>query len=127
MDSLIAKLEAATEGSRELDGIIAREIGAVPKGEDIIHPISPDLGRFGIGAFDAWDAPHYTTSLDAALTLVPPKYKWMLENWNCTDMPREYGVTLEDDGPDDPITTSAPTIALALCIAAIKARKGGAE
>ena len=48
---LIAALEAATEPSWELDAEIARAIGA---------PVYPDLR-----------AHRYTSSIDAALTLVP--------------------------------------------------------
>lgn len=48
---VIARLERATEGSRELDGIIYAAVTG---------PMS-------------WSIPHYTTSLDAAMTLVNEK------------------------------------------------------
>ena len=87
--ALIAKLEAATEGSRELDCIIA------------VHPATPSFGVnkgarvevlldascFGISSpdgerdcadylpktnADALGIPYFTTSIDAALTLSSP-------------------------------------------------------
>ncbi len=105
MKALIAKLEAATEGSRVLDCFIA-------------YGLHPDF----ISEADC--APHYTTSIDAALTLVPERAVWAL---SCNDeypglfrgtvMPR-----LSDDNASD-ATVHAPTPALALCIAALKARE----
>ena len=52
LDELIARLEAASEGSRELDWELA--------GRPSFSDGSPDLNN-----------PRYTTSLDAALSLVP--------------------------------------------------------
>ncbi|MCH7728024.1 MAG: hypothetical protein IH991_16335, partial [Planctomycetes bacterium] len=57
MDSLIAELEAATEGSRWLDCDIARLVG-------VGAALYSDNSGVSI-------APDYTASLDAALTLVP--------------------------------------------------------
>lgn len=56
MDDLIAKLESATEGSRDLDALISV---AVP------------------GADFSFD---YTASIDAALTLLPEGMKWGIES-----------------------------------------------
>lgn len=56
MDDLLDKLRAATEGSRELDSQIYLYLGLTTR---------PEQWKIHVGL------PHYTTSLDAALTLVP--------------------------------------------------------
>ena len=99
---LIARLEAASEGSRELDEAIHSFIG------------SPHDGR-GLVSFP-W--PSYTTSLDAALMLVPEG--WVVEDLfigadktSCVDL-------LFSGKPA--ANGSANTAPLAVCIAALKAR-----
>ena len=63
--TLIEKLEAAPEGSRELD-------------TEIAQAVFPKLYRRGAGDFEAWyiddmltDIEPFSTSLDAAMQLVP--------------------------------------------------------
>lgn len=56
MLALAERCEAATRGDRELDGDIYCDLGLAP---------------FVEGAYDAYRAPAYTASLDAALALVP--------------------------------------------------------
>ena len=95
---LIAKLEAATEGSHEFDGLIW----------DTLGPVKPrSIHR-------------YTSSLDAALTLVPEgcdvdmqtrKRYAMVADWRG----RDHGVPLGS-------SIGVATLPLALCIAALKAR-----
>ena len=130
--TLIERLEAAETGSRELDGDIAEMV----QPDELQHCQAAHLntlkrfshwparwGRSVPTHFD-WDAPHYTTSIDAALTLVP-------EGWNGKV---EFGVPVEDkqeaelwnykfypDGRE--VFGSGNTSALALCIAALKARE----
>ena len=103
MSDLIAKLEAASEGSRELDTLVCEVKGACPDGV-----------RFCPGL-----CPSYTTSLDAALTLVPEGYRYRF--WA-----HHTGVSGASVFPHGGGTLSrahdAPTPALALCIAALKAR-----
>ena len=110
MENLIAKLEAATEGSRELDAEIAL----------IIEP-----GHWS-SLFDALNqqCPYYTLSIDAALTLVPEGGLWSV-----CDM---------EEGPFAQVIRPIPgggfvggltqgraaTPALALSIAALRARIG---
>ena len=67
MDNLIAELERATEGSRELDAKIFRAIGHCPK----------DFSPWPFVEGSHWDEeiPHFSTSLDAALTLVKEGYR----------------------------------------------------
>ena len=99
LDDLIAKLEAATDGSRTLDTLIERVI------------VAP-------GQSFSLTTPPYTSSLDAALTLVPEgldeeikrarhRKGWHVALWK----PSRIGQIGD-----------APIPALALCIAALKAR-----
>lgn len=98
---LIEKLEAAPEGSRELDEIIAVVMDTVK----IIQS----------GAHKLMDFPYYTFSIDAALTLVP-------EGWGLLmDLRKTCRVRLEDGNSKPWIYAITP--ALALCIAALKARE----
>lgn len=117
MDELIKKLERAECGSRELDGAI--------------------LCADRLTEFVAWDGagvvfrnngsirhtradrvPHYTTSLDAALTLVESHLSWLVRTdgvfaqvWE----PKGLG-----HGHWDAMAHTPP---VALCIAALKARQ----
>lgn len=84
--TLIERLEAAEEGSRELDAEIALAIRAPqeyfsrfdkdtdgypwPGWSDVDGPECYDDAIWG-GGGRGWTAPQYTTSIDAALTLIP--------------------------------------------------------
>jgi hypothetical protein len=117
LQALIEKLEAATEGSRELDAEIALACGwRFNKGTVYsYHWLDPQ------GAHNAVPSP-FTESLDAALTLVP-------EGWGYQQgsHPRAackacaFCFEGADDFHNQP-PSFAPTPALALCIAALKAR-----
>lgn len=98
MKDLIAKLESATEGSRELDRAIHSHIRGV---EEFL--------------LSTW--PAYTTSLDAALTLVPEGW-----HWNVGDVGLAWVGTHESATKIVRHDGDAHTPALALCIAALKAR-----
>ncbi len=108
MNDLIAKLEAATEGSRELDEEISGFVGVREKCDYSVaygHP-------------KRWTFPSYTTSIDAALTLLndlPHKYHWSLS------FPVAQVELVASNRMI--INTSAATPALAICIAAIKGRE----
>ena len=126
MDDLIARLEAATEGSRELDAAIyygvlrkcrhehLKESGAQSDtGFDCLHCGADswgNLGRYGQRLHD--QHPHYTTSIDAALTLVPEKCAFSIS------FVLKANVWIAKYR----IEAIAPTIPLAICIAALKAR-----
>ena len=114
--TLLQELERATEGSRELDAKIAEAIGwcFVPA-----HTLSeakwlPPAWSDPQTDPDYSAPPAFSTSLDAARTLVP-EGMWMAaemgagghENWWTWFVGKEQA--------------SAPTAALALCIAALKA------
>jgi hypothetical protein len=121
-DDLIARLEAAPEGSRELDvrAEITRRsflagLGAAAIAAEIVRVQS----HIGFAKFaDAEEVPHYTTSLDAALTLVPEGWRWKVQQLRdghyATLMRRARNGGKFIVGPNPP--------ALALCIAALRAR-----
>lgn len=130
MDGLIAKLERAERGSRELDA-------------DIWHAVVPDwpmsasyrawrIDRVNLGKiprdFMLWRADPFTTSLDAAMRLLLPNSALALVDspdeqkdhggrYRATVMPA-LGV-IEADDATVWVNSSLP---LALCIAALKAR-----
>ena len=116
-DDLIKRLEAADGPSRELDIALAPIVGlrAVNEG----YP-------FGVMCYDKNNQcevlPRFTSSIDAALTLVP-------DEWGCEMFIYPNGEGLADVRQWSPpsIRTghmSAPTPALAICIAALHAMKG---
>lgn len=99
-EDLIKRLERATEGSAHLDLEIAIALGI----KKPVYSLDDSYAEYA-----AKTAP-YTTSLDAALTLVPDRSYWRLNSLNeafCT--------------PCDDIAHGC-TPALTLCIAALKAR-----
>lgn len=103
-DELIAALEAATGPSRELDA----ELGA-------LLPSPPEDN----GAVVWW--PYYTASIDAALTLVPEGMEiWITSRPADGKAPAEALVHLSRLVGD--WRAYGPTIPLALCIAALRAR-----
>lgn len=98
MEQLIQKLEAATEGSKRLDYEIWRNTGGAELSdwEDRIWPA-------------------YTTSLDAALSLVPEGMWWKFSSrTKVAHIGRNKNGTATD-------TAKAATAPLALCIAALRA------
>lgn len=112
MDELIARLEAATEGSRELDREIAEEaLGLITEWESVGDKPQMSLMVRPLEKAGYLELPCFTTSLDAALTLVPEGKKWSVG----TGPYYEATVGLSYHG-------NCPSSALALCIAALKAR-----
>jgi len=120
--SLIGQLEAATEGSRQLDADIwlminPREAAvAIQQGQALAQKGSSEerLNAAGRRALERV-APHYTTSIDAAATLVMRSYQWNLADYSgfaraSVGGTKKFGIA------------DAPTAPLALCIAALKAR-----
>lgn len=102
VDDLITRLEAATEGGRELDALIGNAVGRTPDGW-VNYPHAYEK--------------HYTTSVDAALTLMPEGRAFAL-------LVYEAGAASAAIGePPQFGEHEAPSPALALCIAAIKARQ----
>lgn len=139
MEKLIAELEAASEGSRELDAAIWQL--ADPKAFKLCESNSRALGNRDWTEDEAAQqahsrakrfAPAYTTSPDAALTLVPedPANPGKPMLWSVSydedgvAGPRGYCAALGKGyhGPQFIYGHSAKSPALALCIAALKSR-----
>ena len=127
MRELIAKLEAATEGSRELDAEIYWAVdnaaaqraywnAALGLPRKLTGLMPSGLGRIGVEC----SAPHYTASLDAALTLLPAGYGAVSASIN------ESGKSSVRIGHPYVFGEGA-TPALALTIAALKARTDDKE
>ena len=147
-DDLIARLERATEGSRELDAEIAVAVRSLdtegdkslPKWAGKNYPIwraRPD-GRVecvhtdGTGSLN-WSPLHYTTSIDATLSLVPEGWSPSMLSWGhsrLNDPNDMVHASIVREGAerggklieDYMACRGAATPALALCIAALKAR-----
>lgn len=118
LDSLIAELERAAEGLRELDGEIALSLGWVKHHAGWAHWTTPD-------GLENRHVPFFSDSLDAALTLVPEGCGWEISvdpDWE-GKIPPSAVVCPIGESPQRRILTVAPTPALALCIAALKARQ----
>lgn len=129
-EDLIARLEAATEGSSELDWgvyLTATERGraAFARPEDSLtlpwpqwiehHPIELRLPH----CYDG-DMRPYTRSIDAALTLLP-KDAGISIDWRHKLMSEPGAPPLARVMIDGEMAVWAPTIPLALCVAALKA------
>lgn len=135
MTSLTARLEAATEGSRELDVEIALEWLHVESSEEAYvrrtnrHDTEARPGDYWLvqrSGRQLKAAPHYTTSLDAALTLVPEGWRVYGMGQGASANYDRWFVELVTVKPHlAPTSTwkraAALTPALALCIAALKA------
>lgn len=137
LTELIQRLESASEGSRELDGAIWWQVNRktaervywraatglprpLPAGK-----IPAGLGRLAVEQ----SAPEYSRSIDAALTLarsiLPPTKRIGLveqpdQTWEAAILCVE-----PDEGPC--LDSVAPTAALSLVIAALKARSALAQ
>ena len=122
MTDLLIRLENAKEGSRELDAEILR----IARPEFADMQFHPTVAGWLIGGDHKQPeyAPRYTTSLDAALTLVPEGCIWATSAYTTF---ATADVTLTGEGflsasGDVEFEAQAKTPALALCIAALRAR-----
>lgn len=145
LEATIKRLEDSTEGSRELDEEILAEVDHEQYARYMANaqlmiaevtergmPERADSARRS--AF--YGTPHYTTSLDAALTLVPEGHEWhnMERNvqWDDPEVfagqEREYGVQIygmtEAGYPDfkRDFIGAHDLLPIALCIAALRSR-----
>lgn len=117
---LIARLEKATEGSRELDEAIVKALYP----DAIISPYCADDDIPVVFHAEPLvpnkrDLPALTTSLDSALTLVPKGH--CLTVATRRDLPPEAFVWWADD--TESAYSRCATLVLALCAAALKARQ----
>lgn len=114
IQNLIAHLEAASEGSRELDAAIW-EIEPCEPPDCNLRTKAIAIVRLKAGGDDA-ECPAYTTSLDAALTLVPEGWLWDIASTGCVWGMPEHSL-------DDQIVISGiSNPKIAVCILALKAR-----
>jgi hypothetical protein len=136
---LIARLEAATGPDRELDAEIAAVAKVnLPPGCDWAFKFprwQADHSRHGrvnvIGNVNGngdyiaahFIAPTYTASIDAALTLMPELWNYVIGSPGIEETELDkwcVNIAMHPDDRGD--LTFAPTPALAICIAALKAR-----
>lgn len=103
MEKLIAALEAATESSFELNAAIARL----------------DFYREAHGDLADNEVPDFCASIDAALTLVPANHDWSLHADNGEAI---AGCMPSNEDGCDVADCHGATPAIAICIAALKAR-----
>ena len=96
-DELIARLEAATGPSFTLE-------------QEIFRLLNPNATKLSIPN-------NYTASIDAALTLVPKG-----EGWAIMAVKSVFHVGIGDTARNAKWYAVAPTPALAICIAALRAR-----
>lgn len=113
---LIARLEAATGPSRELDKAILLALGYSWRG----------MAYWSRDDSHTWEgSTNFTASIDAALTLVPDGASWDVR-WKSGDKNASVTFYPPGDDPDDYFHVwEAATPALAICIAALRAK--GAE
>lgn len=134
LERLAARCEAADGGDRGLDAEIASACNVIPENYEraIVHGVEQPYW---------WKVPHdkwaldwtpfkYTTSLDAAMTLVPEGYRLQLSDWDHETL-RAHGPWQAILTPHGrrcdfsrcmPLCDHAATPALALCAAALRAR-----
>lgn len=128
LTELVERLERAEGPSRELDWAITLAVATATKdslGKVYTLAWLGDPNR--TTARTDIDCPHFTASLDAALSLIPKGHCWQLKDgmFGC----EAIVWTLEGDYDDHgaPTGTSAGHPALALCIAALHARREAAR
>lgn len=121
LDSLIERLENAKEGSRELDQAILDALYQ-QHGDAAYEWLLPDGNGAAIKPFP------FSTSLDAALSLLPEGAGWAVYGFWMDNPPTQYSFSAKIETNDGRIVTgnfqaTAPSPAHALCIAALKARE----
>ena len=126
MTDLTARLQAATEGSRELDDAIAREMlkASLPIRLEGMSDAEPSVSVFQYADGSMGTSLRYTTSLDAALTLMPGGWVWTVQiDYELPGRARLFNDDLVPTARSAGIVADAATPVLALCIAIMKAMK----
>ncbi len=127
MKALIAELERAKNGSREFDSKIWEQLGLVDERHcDRWCKMDgrTDLTRKRF--INAW-APHYTISLDAAIALVPEGMRWCISDVGQIGAEHLAFAGVFGSQVGSECDSNAPTPALALCLAALRARQAMKE
>ena len=139
LDALIAQLEAATEGSREIDAAIATMFASTER-----YAYSGENLGWYYSHYNAVSiSPEYTSSLDAAMTLIGDDWSIRLSAWD----DGKLGAHAWLFAPSSPVMSDVKCwgeahigwpdchsykeahrhFALALCIAALRARASQAK
>lgn len=134
LDDLIALLEKAEGPCRKLDAEIAVALRIPPSGSHNNEWARKNfpVWRAGDGKVVCihddgssgpfWVVLEHTSSIDAALTLVPEGWRWAV-NYD-PDRGPQYAAAVKRSGDDWPrVFDMARSPAIALCVAALKARK----
>lgn len=124
--TLIERLETATGPDRGLDAEIAVASGWARNHDGVAYRLHPYI----VGAFidDAnagcmHTCPRFSASIDAALTLVPEGWDWGIGAM----AGKGFALLAKPNSTKPGVTvTNIATPALAICIAALKAREGAA-
>jgi len=120
---LIQRLQDATEGSRELDLDLWWECKANRCSAN--QPMPEDYRQSNLRMNDA---PRYTTSIDAAMTLVAPNTWHEIKGPRKylhipTSVPNKWSANLESWNHEKQAMGWGATPALAICIASLKAKE----
>lgn len=126
---LIKRLEFATQGNRKLDERIAYEVKWRPEGSvgeafreyETKHGYQSSWDKHAL-LRQHWPIPPYTSSVDAALTLLPEDPFWRVGHDSEGLDPGNFKATIVPDG-EPIIAASADTAPLALSAVALKALK----
>lgn len=124
LSALIARLEAAEAGSRELDAAVADVLFPRFTRDGEAVPGFPGRWPFAPGSAHDAEVTPVTTSLDAAVALAERVLPgWQVGMW--TTKQNAVGSVLREDG--GAFDANASTPALALCIATLRAKLDGYE
>jgi hypothetical protein len=129
MDSLIARLEEATEGDREMDALVWLALGEeIPPATQAKWDAPIPLHEYARISVDATTSRQFTRNLAAAARAVPKDRKggWYWRVGHATEWPgwaHLYRYHPNHCDAEDEITVHAATPELALTIAALKARE----
>lgn len=127
-DALLDKLQAATEGTRDLDLEVLNALGGKHTWywrNRKLETITCD--RYGPDAIGnpVCSLEKFTTSIDDALSIIPDEFYWLLGKGKMREDEPPYGVQiLLTDGNADDVIAEAESVSapIAICIAALRAR-----
>lgn len=123
IDELIARLEAATGMDRDLDREIGLQVAGWKLGQFQGNQmlVLPDGNSYSDSP--GCDYPSFTESIETALTLVPEN----ASGWDCGRIDQDYSASVEFpvdvDGFHNHHARSLANAAIALTLAALKARR----
>lgn len=118
LSALIERLEKATGPDRELDLAIA--LAVCPN----VLVAKRDTLTGALRDYTYWE---YTASIDAALTLVPPEWMWALHGGKGSCLGAQLNLPDVETPEVEIFVDDAASVAIALCIAALKARRDDVE